>query len=371
MRLTVVTNIPTPYRTPLFDETDRLLGRMGGSLTVIYGAHSRPDRQWAEYQPECGGAQGLFVPYAQLRLGRRATEVSPLVVRYIARTGPDVVIVGGFAPWGYVIAGWCAYRRIPLVLWSGETVRSARLFGSRRIRRRPLIDAASAALAYGPSARDYLVSIGMPPDRIAVIGNGIDVRGFARAVDARRPDREMLRKALGLRGNVILSIGGKGAEPAIPALDLLPEPVTLLVVGREDLQFDDPRVRNLGRQAPSEMPGIYAVGDCLLHMPVYDRWPHAVNEALSAGIPVIANRNTGAPEELFAAPGCALVDESDPTEIAAALRRAFDLRTGERPRAREAIRSSVMPWDVREMAARMVAAAQAAERPRGTIARTG
>lgn len=46
MRLLFLTNIPTPYRTPFYQELHRQLSMSGHELLVLYCAQTEPNRQW-------------------------------------------------------------------------------------------------------------------------------------------------------------------------------------------------------------------------------------------------------------------------------------------------------------------------------------
>lgn len=356
LRVTLVTNIPAPYRIPLYDEVDRLLRADSGRFTVIYGARTASDRQWSN-AVDTGRSEASFVPRGQFQFRKHITYINPTVVVPLSKSRPHVVIAGGYAPWTYAVAAWCRANRVPLLLWSGETTESARAFGYRRVRRRPLVSAANGGLAYGPGARDYLVEMGMAPERITVVGNGIDVPAFAGAVDARRHDRSSIRNQLGLRGRTILSVGGKGLELAAAALDHLGDSAVLAVAGRDEVPTIDRRVVDLGRRPASAMPDIYAAGDCLVHTPVSpERWSHAINEALSAGLPVVASGPTGVPDQILSGPGCRVVANARANELGPALEGALGVHASENPDIRAQIRAALMPWDVRPMAARIVSA---------------
>src|SRR4051794_756327 len=151
MRAILVTNIPTPYRAPLYAAIHRHLAERGGGFTVIYGGWTEPGRQWPDDRPPTGGVPSVFLRRGQARLLGRTTYVNPGVVRTLRRTRPDVVVMAGYAPWTYAIALWCRGAGIPYVLWSGETADRARTQGGeRRGRRRPLWAGASGYIAYGP-----------------------------------------------------------------------------------------------------------------------------------------------------------------------------------------------------------------------------
>jgi glycosyltransferase involved in cell wall biosynthesis len=355
VRATLLTNIPTPYRAALYGRVHRVLQVGGGSFAVVYGAMHQPERQWSDAEPPTGDAPFVVARHAQLRLRGRITYANPAVARTVARMRPEVVVMSGFAPWTYSVASWCLATRTPYVVWSGETIASEEhLCGRRRVRRLPLLRAARRLLAYGPAAREYLLSTGVADNRITVLGNGIDIDTYAARIDSLRPQREQMRARFGLTGPTILGVGGKNLDATLEAADALPSPAQMLVVGVEPPDPHHPRVVTMGRRPSEEMPGIYAMSDCLAHVPVADRWPHAINEALTAGLPVVASPNTGVPDEALTGPGCARV----PLRVAAiapALERALGVGAPTDARVRELIRTPLRSWGVDRMAERFVA----------------
>jgi glycosyltransferase involved in cell wall biosynthesis len=328
---------------------------------VIYGARHEPRNQWPEEcQPPADVSAG-FLADEPLVIRGRSTYASPRVIPALAATRPDAVIMGGYAPWLYWAGGWCRVRRVPFVIWSAETLDSIRAKPRPAIARRPLWSSADGFLAYGPAARDYLVQVGKVPSRkITVLGNGIDIGAFAAKAESIRPKRDEIRRQLGLQGRIILSVGGKNVELVISAARALPPPVSIIVVGREVPAAEGhPMVRALGRVDPHAMADLYVAADCLAHLPQFDLWPHAVNEALAAGLPVVASRLTGAPDDLFSGPGSALVDLNREA-VTAAFSDAFHAADLRDPAYIEAVRAPSLPWGVDVMAPRLVSAVESA-----------
>jgi glycosyltransferase involved in cell wall biosynthesis len=352
MNVTVVTNIPSPYRVALYDEVNSRLEHDGGRLTVVYGSLWRGDRQWSAQQSSLGQARTLVVPGAQLRIRGRFTYASPRVVGALRASRPDVVVLGGYAPWMFFAAAWCRATRTPFILWSGETRASARVTRPSAARRVPFIRLAARAFAYGPEAADYLIDIGVQSERLTVLGNGIDAVAFAAQVDASRPHRSALRERLGLTGPTILSVGGKGLVHVVRALHLLPDDVQVAVVGKDEIDEVHPNVLNLGRRPSHEMPDLYAASDCVVQLKQPDQWPHAVNEALSAGIPVVAATLSGAPSELFTGPGCAELATFEPHAVADALAAALNVGANADASVRAHIARPLQSWSVPAMASR-------------------
>lgn len=358
MRITIVTNMPTPYRTGLYEALDRRLKSVGGRLSVVYGTRRDPTRQWPEFYPGLTGTvDSVFVPRARVDIRGHSTYVNPLVVRYLSRTRPDVVVLGGFAPWIYPAALWCRGTKTPFLSWSGETLATARLHRDRERWRRPIWRLASGHLAYGPAVREYLLAAGVREPDITVVGNGLDIDGYARAVEEARVNRSATRRRLGVTGPVVLSVGGKNLDLVVTCARRHGPPAAVVVAGSERTGRIAPSVVGLGRLEPQEMPAIYGAADCMAHIPLQDHWPHAINEALSGGLPVVASRDTGVPEEVLSGPGCSVVD-AEPDVVVAALERAIAVAEATSEEVREAIRAPLRPYDVDRMADRMYRAAE-------------
>jgi glycosyltransferase involved in cell wall biosynthesis len=360
VRATLLTNIPTPYRAALYGSVHRTLEVGGGRLVVIYGATHQSGRQWSDERPPTGDAPFMVVRRAQLRLRGRITYANPAVVRTVARTRPEVVVISGYAPWTYSVASWCLATLTPFVIWSGETMASEEhLVGRRRIRRLPLLRGARRLLAYGPAAREYLLSTGVADDRITTLGNGIDIDAYAARVEELRPQREQMRARFGLSDPTILSVGGKNLDVTLRAAERMPYRAQVLVVGAEPPDPHHPGVVTMGRRPSQDMPGIYAMSDCLAHLPVADRWPHAINEALAAGVPVVASPTTGVPDQILSGPGCSRVPLQVAT-IAPAIERALGVGAPTDENVRELITTPLREWGVDRMAQRFVATLRAA-----------
>ncbi len=98
---------------------------------------------------------------------------------------PDAVGIVGYArPESMAAARWARRRRRPSILMSeSQEIDRPRVWWKELIKRRR-VRLFDAALVGGPSHRDYLVSLGMSPDRIALGYNAVDNHYFA--AEARR-----------------------------------------------------------------------------------------------------------------------------------------------------------------------------------------
>jgi glycosyltransferase involved in cell wall biosynthesis len=115
----------------------------------------------------------------------------------------------------------------------------------------------------------------------------------------------------------------------------------------------------MGRRTSDEMPSLYAMSDCLIHLAFADRWPHAINEALAAGLPVVASPDTGVPDEVLTGPGCARVPRRVDA-VVPALDRALRVGLESDAAVRDRITAPLRPWGVDRMAERFVATVRSA-----------
>lgn len=151
--------------------------------------------------------------------------------------------------------------------------------------------------------RTRLVKLGVAPDRVVTLRNGVDPTMF------RPTDRTAVRERLALPGPALLSVGllieRKGHDLVIKALPALPE-ATLLIAGdgpeRTNLErlarllrVDD-RVRFLGQVPHEALPDLYTAADCLVLASSREGWANVLLEAMACGTPVVASDVWGTSE---------------------------------------------------------------------------
>ncbi len=178
--------------------------------------------------------------------------------------------------------------------------------------------------------KDVLIQLDVPPDKIQVLRNGVDLEMFQPV------DRVKERNRLGLAGRTLLSVGHlierKGHDLVIGALPRLPG-VTLLIAGDgpkrkalerqgRELGVQD-RLRFLGQIHHDELRAVYGAADALVLASSREGWANVLLEAMACGTPVVASNVWGTPE-IVATPeaGVLMVERSVPA-LANAVERLF------------------------------------------------
>ena len=325
-RVALVTEVAAPYRIPVFNELDELLG---GRLDVIFISETESRRDWRLPEEEIafrhhvlGGVQ-FSVPY---RGDRQPVYLARPLLPLLLRRRYGTVVVGG---WNHLESLWAllyakGWRR-RLVLWSetpllGEVPRRP----LRSAWKRAVIGASDAFVVPGPSAGRYLVAHGADSERIFVAPNAVDTAFWGDDPGAA-PARESIGIVLLYSGRLVAS---KGLDLAFAALarSRLAGRAELLVAGdgpeRDALEAAaPPGVRFLGPQTPAELRALYHRADMLLFPSRYDPWGLVVNEAACASLAAIASDSAGATRDLLEDGKNALVFRGGDGE---SLRQAFD-----------------------------------------------
>jgi glycosyltransferase involved in cell wall biosynthesis len=187
---------------------------------------------------------------------------------------------------------------------------------------------ADGLITVAAALKDSLVALGIAPERVVVLRNGVDLARF------RPPEaRTELRAALGLVRPTLLSVGHlierKGHEFVIAALSEL-DKTDLLIAGEgpEDAALKAlarrlgvaHRVRFLGALPHAELARIYGAADALVLASSREGWANVLLEAMACGTPVIATRVWGTPEAVTEPAAGVLVAERSATALAAAAR---------------------------------------------------
>ncbi len=175
--------------------------------------------------------------------------------------------------------------------------------------------------------RDRAIAIGIPPDRIAIVGEGVDPAYIAPA------DRDEARRELGLpAGPIIGTIRDApfATQVLCDALVRLPAARLLVVGGAPELAREqarragvEARVIAVGRVTDAQLPRYLAACDAFA-LPLEDdvanrgRWPHKLGDMIAAGRPVVVSP-AGEFPALLAQRQAARVVEPTPAAFATAL----------------------------------------------------
>ncbi len=176
----------------------------------------------------------------------------------------------------------------------------------------------------------------VPPDRIRVIYNSVDLERFHPAV--RQMYRESVRGKYGIGKNnlLLLFIGNdfkrKGLPLLIDAISRLQSPqIQLIVAGSDDPKpYLRQALRNgTGRQvhftgAQKDVIPLYAAADVCVLPTRYDAFANVCLEAMACGVPVITTRSNGASELVESGKNGYVLKTWETEELAARIRDTED-----------------------------------------------
>jgi glycosyltransferase involved in cell wall biosynthesis len=330
----LVTNAPTPYRLPLYNEVAHQLREKGLSLKVLFGVSGYARREWevnwgsANFEYEVLGGRVLHVGAKEFYL-----FMYPGLLRRIRSERPAAVIVGGYSPATILVRLCRKFSRTPFIIWSGEIQSRSWLRDSVR---RWLVAGASAFIAYGSAAKQHLELLGADPNRVAVAINTVDTRFFGAQFAQRSNGQE---KSL---PHLLVCVSGLVERKQIDALIRVAQHLLsrrndfqVVIIGNgpdrakleayaRHLEVSDV-VTFAGFQQRGEIARTLANARCFLFPTAFDIWGLVLVEAMAAGVPCIASIKAGATKDLIenGKTGYA-VDFSDTAAVCGHIERLLD-----------------------------------------------
>ncbi|MCL4460030.1 MAG: glycosyltransferase family 4 protein [Chloroflexi bacterium] len=315
LKVILIHNIISPHVVPQFQ---KLAQRPGLELKVYFLSETEENRRW-RIKPAYGFAYQVL-PKITLTLRHQdlfSYHINPTVILHLLRDAPDVVVSAG---WDSLAAQssflFCKVRHLPFVLWSGSTINEP---SWRRDVSLPLVKFivrhSDAYIAYGTRAKEYLIHLGAPAERIFISINTVDTEYFQSNSMMSEVEKAALTERLGIQTTkTILYVGQlierKGVTHLLRAYALLKREysdVSLLIVGYgyqegelkdicEREQIED--VVFLGHIDVSEVPRFYGLADLFVLPSSEEVWGLVINEALACGLPVITTNKVGASVDL-------------------------------------------------------------------------
>ncbi len=304
--LAVVTNLPNPYRVPLFNLLAERTAAAGWQLEVVFGSRSNARRKWQLDENEFRFPH-RFLEARNIQLAPdRVANTYRGIGRELARIKPDALVTTGFSLGSIAVGRFARRQGVPWAIWSGA-VAGREPGWLRRQQRRWLVRRADGFLVYGTAARDYVVDLGADSSRVHCAWNTVDTARYLALHRAPEPRAdEPIR---------LLSVGylerGKRIDLLLDAVAHARrrgENIQLDVVGdgseRANLESHAQRlglndaVRFLGFRPNAELPQHYAAAHAFAFPTQYDVWGLALLEAMAAGLPALASPRAGATRDL-------------------------------------------------------------------------
>lgn len=335
-KVLIVTNIPTPYRIPLFNEIHSQLARQGIKLKVVFGAPGYTRRKWKVDMAKCNFEYHFLssLNFAFKDPDKTYFTYSRLI-GLVINDKPDVIIVSGFSLSALKV--WCLswITKTPYLIWSGAIKTYYRPESRwRKLLRKMLVQRASAFIVYGTKAGDYIMSLGGNKSNIYLSFNTTDIEHFQQKAFKKSIDNAKQKKILYVgyitkgkridhifyaikflsryRNDFILTIVGDG--PEVEYLKKLALNLGILSI----IKFE-------GYIQKEEIPIYYAEADCFVFPSEYDIWGLVINEAMAAELPCIVSHHAGAAWDLIedSITGF-IVDFSRPEMVAKKIQWIFD-----------------------------------------------
>lgn len=304
--VTVLTNILSPYRIPLFEA----LAQTGSfDLSVVCLTDSQRNREWRSNTDEVAFESTVLSGYSMhsYRLDR-SIGINPSVITYLRHHDPDVLVVGGYSDMtSWVALSYAKLTGVPLVLWTGSWEQSARLSNPvTDTLKRLFIRQASTWVTYGSRAEDMVVTYGADRDRVYQATNTVDTEWFReQSQHTGTPPESGGPLELLYCGQLIPR---KNLTVVFDAIDAMsPEEVRFTIVGdgpaRSELadcaKTVTPEVRFEGYIDRDELPRYYASADALVLPSKREVWGLVVNEALACGTAAIVSERCGCASDLI------------------------------------------------------------------------
>lgn len=307
-------------------------------------------------------------------------EVAGNTVRLLHRLQPEAVVIAGYreAPMR-AAARWARSNARGVVVFSESTPWDhRRRWWLESIKRSWIRRYVDTAVVGGKPHRDYIVDLGVDPERVWDRYNVVDNEFFGSRCDTLRELSPSARIEAGLPQNYFLYVGRFAPEKNLLFLlrayrryrEIHSDPWRLVMVGdgpqRAEL-LDIERAEELsdviwpGFKQSNELPLYYAFAGCFILPSVLEPWGLVVNEAMASGLPILASRRCGCATDLVV-PGenGFTFDPDDVDELAGLMKKIATQLPQQRQAMCDISRKLISRWTPEVWAEQVVSAVRCA-----------
>ena len=311
MKLTVLTNILTPYRIPLFQAMEEQVDE----FSIVLMARQEENRRWTVEAPSF---PVHVLPGVHIRPWGADVSVhlNYGVGNLLRRLNPDIVMNAGFAMANMAAFWYCKRYRKLFIHWAHLALQDgAQTSLPRRIIRHWLIRQSDGAIGESSHARNAFLHYGAASDRVLTATMPLDVIGLHHRVMKSKQTTEHQRLRNRLSKPVLLSIGQiirrKGYQELFDIYERLLRThpsASLLIVGDgpDRNRFESlakskhwQNVHFTGFVQAEELPLYFAVSDAFIFHTLYDPFGLVLSEAMAAEVPAVSSIHALATHDLI------------------------------------------------------------------------
>ena len=311
-KLTFYTNTPSPYNSDLFKAMAEHF-----VLDVVYYSKIERGRQWKLVVENVDYNTHIFENDLLGRIFEKFKSdffLNLRIVWFAIKDPAKFVILGGnyYSPNTYIVLIVSSFQR-KKVIWFGEKLLPTSSFTkkfAKKVLLIPLFKSCQAIFCVGQAAVDSYKNYGYKGE-CHNIPYSINSSTF-QLENLDKTKLEQLKKNNNpANKSIILSSGSlihrKGFDVAISSYLSLPDQIlrqsALWILGdgplREELETLDNgkgEIRFLGFQDSDDLPYFFHLASLFLFCSRYDGWAVVINEALSAGLPIVVSDQVTAAE---------------------------------------------------------------------------
>ncbi|WP_028535729.1 glycosyltransferase family 4 protein [Paludibacterium yongneupense] len=297
-RVALITNIPAPYRIPVFE---RLAQYRELEICIFYCSAREPNRDWNMGR---GRYRHTFMRERILTWRGRYIHINPDIWGELKRFSPDVVITTGFNPTHLLAYAYARFHGVLHIPMTDGTVVSERTLGFwHRLVRKHVYRHSAAFVGASLGSLDLYRAYGARASALFqshLCTDNAVYPGVPKS--ARRFDFIFCGRFAPVK------LPGFAIDVAQSASHRLGRKTSLLFVGSGELESrlrsqaarvsEDVECEFAGFATQAELPGYYAAARIMLFPTLYDPWGVVANEACAAGLPVLTMASAGVAGEL-------------------------------------------------------------------------
>ena len=314
-----VTNLPAPYRVPIWNRLGETL-----DLKVVFLLKKQNWRNW----PEIHSDKFLitYLSKISLRINQFDLIPNPFGVVKIIRGVQFLIVSGWDTPFYIFLIHKARRRNIPVAIFYESTVQSHRFRAGviHSIRSR-ILSLADYVVTSGSDASDAVLRMGIDSKKIITLFNPVDVHRFAEIAGNNRSTSHTGHRFLYV-GRLIQR---KNIFSLLDAFASIKKPGdSLTIVGDGELAKElqahvekigvSSQVQFMGDHNPERVAQDYANADTLILPSTNEVWGLVVNEALACGLHVVVSQNSGVANFVRDMEGV-FISESSTSSIASAM----------------------------------------------------